>query len=47
MDLNAIVTENLKMLTRMIGEDIDPVMIPGAGDSARQEPIPARSSRSS
>ncbi len=29
LDLNAVVTENLKMLTRMIGEDIDLVMIPG------------------
>jgi PAS domain S-box-containing protein len=29
VDLNAIVTENLKMLTRMIGEDIDLVMVPG------------------
>ncbi|HKD01459.1 MAG TPA: ATP-binding protein [Terriglobales bacterium] len=30
LDLNAIVTENLKMLTRVIGEDIELVMIPGA-----------------
>jgi PAS domain S-box-containing protein len=30
VDLNAIVTENLKMLTRMIGEDIDLVMVPDA-----------------
>jgi PAS domain S-box-containing protein len=30
VDLNAVVTENLKMLTRMIGEDIDLVMVPGA-----------------
>jgi PAS domain S-box-containing protein len=30
LDLNSIVTENLKMLTRMIGEDIDLAMVPGA-----------------
>jgi PAS domain S-box-containing protein len=30
MDLNGVVTENLKMLTRLIGEDIDLVMVPGA-----------------
>ena len=29
LNLNDIATENLKMLTRMIGEDIDLVMIPG------------------
>ena len=29
LDLNEVVTENLKMLTRMIGEDIDLVMVPG------------------
>jgi PAS domain S-box-containing protein len=29
LDLNAVVTENIKMLTRMIGEDIDLVMVPG------------------
>jgi PAS domain S-box-containing protein len=28
IDLNAVVTENLKMLTRLIGEDIDLVMVP-------------------
>lgn len=31
LDLNEVVTENLKMLTRMIGEDIDLVMVPGPG----------------
>src|SRR5579872_2934608 len=30
VDLNAVVTENLKLLTRLIGEDIDLVMVPGA-----------------
>jgi two-component system cell cycle sensor histidine kinase/response regulator CckA len=30
LDLNAIVTDNLRMLTRLIGEDIDLVMIPGS-----------------
>jgi PAS domain S-box-containing protein len=29
LDLNTVVAENLKMLTRLIGEDIDLVMIPG------------------
>jgi PAS domain S-box-containing protein len=29
LDLNGVVTENLKMLTRVIGEDIDLVMVPG------------------
>jgi PAS domain S-box-containing protein len=28
LDLNAVVTENLKMLTRVIGEDIDLLMVP-------------------
>jgi PAS domain S-box-containing protein len=31
LDLNDVVAENLKMLTRMIGEDIDLVMVPGPG----------------
>ncbi len=30
LDLNEVVAENLKMLTRMIGEDIDLVMVPGS-----------------
>jgi PAS domain S-box-containing protein len=30
VNLNNVATENLKMLTRMIGEDIDLVMVPGA-----------------
>lgn len=30
LDLNAVLTENLKLLTRLIGEDIELVMIPGA-----------------
>ena len=34
LDLNEVVTENLKMLTRMIGEDIDLVMVPGPGSGA-------------
>ncbi|MGH9503493.1 MAG: ATP-binding protein [Terriglobales bacterium] len=29
VDLNAVVAENVKMLTRLIGEDIDLVMVPG------------------
>ena len=35
VNLNDIVTENLKMLNRMIGEDIDLVMVPGAEPLAR------------
>ncbi len=31
LDLNGVVTENLKMLTRVIGEDIDLVMVPASG----------------
>lgn len=30
VDLNAVVTENLKMLTRLIGEDIHLIMVPGS-----------------
>jgi PAS domain S-box-containing protein len=30
LDLNGVVTENLKMLTRVIGEDIELVMVPAA-----------------
>jgi PAS domain S-box-containing protein len=30
LDLNHVITENLKMMTRLIGEDIDLVMVPGA-----------------
>ncbi len=30
LDLNEVITENLKMLTRVIGEDIDLVMVPAA-----------------
>ncbi len=30
LDLNGVVTENLKMLTRVIGEDIDLIMVPAA-----------------
>ena len=31
LDLNSVVTENLKMLNRVIGEDIDLVMVPDPG----------------
>jgi CheY-like chemotaxis protein len=41
IDLNEVVTENLKMLTRMIGEDIDLVMVP----DARLGPVRADSSQ--
>ena len=34
LDLNALVTENLKMLNRLIGEDIELIMIPGADFAA-------------
>ncbi len=34
LDLNEVVAENLKMLTRMIGEDIDLVMVPGSAIGA-------------
>src|SRR5450432_1404295 len=30
LDLNSVVTENMKLLERLIGEDIDMVMVPGA-----------------
>ena len=36
VDLNGVVTENLKMLTRLIGEDIDLVMVPGARSRSGQ-----------
>ncbi len=39
LDLNEVVTENLKMLTRMIGEDIDLVMVPApAVGAVRADP---------
>jgi PAS domain S-box-containing protein len=41
LDLNAVVTENLKLLTRLIGEDIDLVMIPG-GDLAMVKADPGQ-----
>src|SRR5882757_6075222 len=34
LDLNALVTENLKMLNRLIGEDIELILIPGADFAA-------------
>src|ERR1700687_2644710 len=34
VDLNSVVTENVKMLTRLIGEDIDLVMVPGTDSGA-------------
>jgi PAS domain S-box-containing protein len=34
LDLNALVTENLKMLNRLIGEDIELILIPGANFAA-------------
>src|SRR5258708_5798787 len=37
LDLNEVVAENLKMLTRMIGEDIDLVMVPGPAIGAVRE----------
>ena len=36
LDLNALVSENLKMLTRVIGEDIDLVMAPATGFGSSQ-----------
>jgi len=39
LDLNAVVTEHINMLTRLIGEDIDLVMIPGSPlGSVRADP---------
>jgi PAS domain S-box-containing protein len=38
LDLNGVVTENLRMLTRVIGEDIDLVMVPAVGlDAVRAD----------
>jgi PAS domain S-box-containing protein len=34
LDLNAVVTENLRMLTRLIGEDVELIMVPGAENAA-------------
>jgi len=42
LELNDVVPRTLKMLTRMIGEDIDLVMVPGAA-LGRSAPTPARS----
>jgi len=45
LDLNGVITENLKMLTRVIGEDIDLVMTPAVGlgavraDSGQMEQV--------
>src|SRR5450631_790850 len=36
VDLNSVVTENVKMLTRLIGDDIDLVMVPGPDIGAVQ-----------
>jgi signal transduction histidine kinase len=53
VDLNGVVTENLKMLTRLIGEDIDLVMVPGAdigavkADPGQIEQVPCRMAASS
>ena len=47
IDLNDIVADIEKMLNRMIGEDIDLVMVPGAEPLAGDAPMPGRSSRSS
>src|SRR3981081_4915092 len=39
VDRNAVITENFKMLTRLIGEDIELVMVPGSDlGSAKADP---------